>query len=105
MKKEEFRRWLMEIDGRNGAQTSDHISRVKRVENAITKLENVDCDVEDECNKDGGASLLEKLSLSSRRNMPADINLPLTSMGMSRLRSSLKKYIDFFKWSENYLNK
>ena len=28
MKKEEFRRWLKEVDGRNAAQTSDHISCV-----------------------------------------------------------------------------
>ncbi len=102
MKKEEFRRWLKEVDGRNAAQTSDHISRIKRIEDAVSMLDNAKCDVEEECIKDGGISLLDKLSLSSRKKMPDGINLPLTPMGMSRLRSSLRKYIDFFEWSKQF---
>lgn len=63
MRKEEFRKWLTSVDGRNGAQTSDHISRIKRIESAISVLDQKDCDVEDECNKDGGVTLLDRLPL------------------------------------------
>ena len=100
MRKEEFRKWLTSVDGRNGAQTSDHISRIKRIESAISVLDQKDCDVEDECNKDGGVTLLDRLPLSSRRSMPESVNLPLMSMGIARMRSSLRKYIDFLEWTK-----
>ena len=98
MKKDEFRKWLEEIDGRSKAQVSDHISRVKRIEDAITLYECKKCDVDKECAKDNAYKRLEKLSLNSRRQMPYDINLPEDQMGMARLRSSLRKYIEFYNW-------
>lgn len=100
--KEEFRIWLRDIDGRNGAQTSDHISRVKRIEGAFTVYDGKECDVEKECRKDNAAGLLQRLSLSSRQKMPKTINLPDSSMGRVRLKSSLRKYIKYYNWKQSF---
>jgi hypothetical protein len=98
MKKEEFRTWLKNVDGRNAHQASDHVSRIKRIEKEVSILDGVDCDVEVECQRDQCEELMAKLLLSNRKKMPEHIGLPETPMGMSRLRSSLRKYIDFYKW-------
>lgn len=98
MKKEEFREWLITVNQRNAAQTSDHISRVKRIETAFSTLDQHPVDVEMECQKDGCVSIMERLSVTGRKAMPNDINLPSDRLGISRLKSSLRKYIDFYNW-------
>lgn len=105
MKKDEFKTWLMTVDHRSPAQTSDHISRVKRIEQAFSAADGCTIDVDNECKKDGCNSILDRLTFNSRKEMPADINLPTDRMGISRLKSSLRKYIEFYNWSEAHLNK
>ena len=105
MKKEEFRKWLVEIDGRDKNQARDHLSRVKRIENVLTDLDGSPFDIEDACKKDQGQTLLNRLTLGNREKMPTDTNLPTDMMGISRIRSSLRKYIDYYAWRETHSNK
>jgi deoxycytidine triphosphate deaminase len=98
MRKEEFRTWLLNIDCKSGAQTSDHISRVKRIEKAFSQIDSKYVDVDNECRKDYCENLLNRLSLIYENQ---EVNLPDNKMGMARLRSSLRKYVAFYKWSDN----
>ncbi len=105
MKKEDFRNWLIEVDGRDKNQASDHLSRVKRIESVFAELDGSSFDIEDECQKDQGQTLLNRLTLGNRGKMPEGINLPTDTMGISRIRSSLRKYIEYYAWRENIIGK
>ena len=96
MREAEFREWLLEVDKKSKAQTSDNVSRVKRIEKAFTDTDGTLCDVDKEYEKDGCASLFERLATKNRTNLPEQMNLPHDMMGLSRLKSSLRKYIEFY---------
>lgn len=105
MEKEGFRYWLQEVEGKSTAQVSDHLSRVKRIEGVFSVLDGQSFDVEQECKKDGCQELLNRLTLAKRDQMPVEINLPTNMMGISRLRSSLRKYIEYYYWRDKKIKR
>jgi hypothetical protein len=103
MRKEEFKNWLMYIDGRDERQTADNLARVGRIERAFCT------DADAECQKDGGESLIgvltsarELISLGAsneqiqQRFPPFDKDLPFDCNGLSSLLTAIRKYISFY---------
>lgn len=90
-----FENWLVMVDERDMRQTSDNISRAKRVENAISDYLKREVRLEDEYIKDKCASILEMISYEYSSSIPASINLPKDKNGLSSLRTAINKYIKF----------
>ena len=95
MRVEEFSEWLIGADGRDKRQTSDNVSRVKRVENALSEYLGTTVDLDTEYQKDKCNNVLEMLSNDFRPQIPNSINLPYDKNGLSSLRTAINKYISF----------
>ncbi len=95
MRDYEFANWLTNIDGRDKRQTSDNVSRARRVEEALSEYLRSNINLDAECQKDKCASVLEMLSLDYSSKVPASINIPKDKNGLSSLRTAINKYIKF----------
>lgn len=95
MKDIEFANWLMDVDGRDKRQTSDNISRARRVEEAFTEYLGTDLNLDTEYRKDRCNSVLDMLSFEYASEIPGTVNLPKDKNGLSSLRTAINKYIKF----------
>lgn len=95
MRDYEFANWLTNIDGRDKRQTSDNVSRARRIEEALTEYLRSGINLDAEYQKDKCTSVLEMLSTDYASKIPASINLPKDKNGLSSLRTAINKYIKF----------
>jgi len=93
----EFSNWLIDVDGRDKRQTSDNISRARRVEKALSEYLRLEINLDAEYQKDKCTSVIEMLSMDYASKIPTTINLPKDKNGLSSLRTSINKYIRFCK--------
>ena len=101
MKTEDYKYWLMNVNKKSKKETSDNVSRIKRIEKAFTELNGSPFDIENECDKDGCHSLKNCLWLEK---LPKTINLPNSYAGLSTLRAAVKKYMLYYSWREEQKN-
>lgn len=95
MRDNEFAAWLLNVDGRDKRQTSDNVSRARRVEEALSDYLGSDINLDGEYQKDKCASILEMLSFDYASKIPVHINLPRDKNGLSSLKTAINKYIKF----------
>ena len=95
MRDDEFSNWLINVDGRDTRQMRDNISRLRRVEQALSEYLKLAVNLDFEFQNDKCAAVLEMLSLDYSNKIPASINLPKDKNGLSSLRTAVNKYIKF----------
>ncbi|AKJ52609.1 hypothetical protein [Metamycoplasma hominis] len=92
MNQVEFYNHLISI-GTNKKVASDHVSKLKRLENSICN-----CDMDEEYEKDKCATLLSLLVKNSGEEELKKVliaPLPIGTYAMNTFRYSIKKYIEF----------
>ncbi|WP_366923867.1 hypothetical protein MFMK1_000783 [Metallumcola ferriviriculae] len=95
MRNDAFSDWLVYVDGRDKRQTSDNLSRVRRVEEALTEHLKRTINLDDEYNKDRCNLILETISFECSEKIVETVNLPKDKNGLSSLRTAVNKYVKF----------
>lgn len=94
----EFRQWLKNTDNRSNKQTTDYVSRIRRIEIALSKAQGYEFDIENEYNKDKCSFLSKALKhrgLNEEIKSYGDVQLPFGSITMLSLAVALRKYLLF----------
>lgn len=87
-----FRNWLENVDMRDAAQTSDNLSRCKRVENSLSQYYQTNIALDSEYSKDKLESVIDFLNINNTGIQFNTINLPNKKDGLSSLKTAVKKY-------------
>ncbi|SNS87379.1 hypothetical protein SAMN05446037_102511 [Anaerovirgula multivorans] len=95
MRAKAFADWLMNVDHRDIRQARDYVSRVRRVENALSEYLLRSVNLDEEFNNDNCDFILSLLSIEHDKKISNTINLPESKDGLSKLKTAVNKYIRF----------
>ena len=86
-----FSDWLEQIDGRPLPQLQDNVSRVRRVEKAMS------IDIDSEYSSNRCERIIEILDFNNPA-VQSNPDLPKGKAGLSSLKTAVRKYVHFRDW-------